>query len=144
VIAAAGALALVVLVTALTKARPESTVTALVGLGACWTASAWTQGAQTPGGTIFAAAGLLVAAELAFASLEQVSVADEPELLSRRVAGIAARGLGALVLAAILLAALGLNTGGGLALEAVGVAAVVGLLLLLLSLARAETQASER
>jgi glutamine cyclotransferase len=144
VIAAAGALALVVLATALTKARPESTVTALVGLGACWTASAWTQGAQTPGGTIFAAAGLLVAAELAFASLEQVSVPDEPELLSRRLAGIVGRGLGALVLAAILLAALGLNAGGGLALEAVGVAAVVGLLLLVFSLARAGTQAAER
>ena len=144
VIAGAGGLALVLLLTALTKARPESTVTALVGLGACWTGSAWTQGAQAPGGTLFAAAGLLVVAELAFASLEQVSVSDEPELVSRRLAGIVGRGLGALVLAAILLAALGLNAGGGLALEAVGVAAVVGLLLLVFSLARAETHATER
>jgi len=37
-----------------------------------------------------------------------------------------------------------LNAGGGLALEAVGVAAVVGLLLLVFSLARAETHATER
>jgi glutamine cyclotransferase len=143
-VAAAGSLAVVLLLTALSKARPESTVTALAGLGACWVASAWTQGAQAPGGTIFVAAGLLVTAELAFASLEQASVADEPELLSRRLAGIAGRGLGALVLAAILLAALGLNAGGGLALEAVGVAAAVGLLLLVFSLARPGAQTTER
>jgi hypothetical protein len=144
VIAAAAVFAVVLLLTALSKARSESTVTALVGVGACWVASAWTQGEQAPGGTIFVAAGLLVAAELAFASLEQVSVPDEPELVSRRLAGIAGRGLGALVLAAILLAALGLNAGGGLALEAVGVAAAVGLLLLVHSLARPEAEATER
>jgi hypothetical protein len=128
----------------LVKAQPQRAIAALTGVASCWVAAAWARGAEIPGGTIFVAAGMLVAAELAFASLEQVSVADEPELLWRRLAGIAARGLGALVLAAVLVAALGLNAGGGLGLEAVGVAAAVGLLLLVHSLAQSGRTGTER
>jgi hypothetical protein len=143
-IGALGAVAVALLISALAQAFPERAITALAGAGACWGASAWTQGPEVPTGTIFVAAGLLVSAELAFAALEQVSVADEPELLWRRVAGITARGLGAVVLAAILVAALGLNAGGGLGLEAVGVVAAVGLLLLVHSLAHGGEKRTER
>ena len=133
---ALGAASLVLLVVGLVRWLPAALATALVGLGACWGFSAWTRGADAPGGTILAAALIFAAAELAFASLEQASVADEGELVARRFAGVAGRAAGALALASLLLAALELNAGGGLALEAVGVAATVGVLVLVLALAR--------
>jgi hypothetical protein len=70
-------------------------------------------------------------------------VPDEGELIARRLAGLAARAVGALVVAAVLQAALGLHTTGGLLLEAVGVAAAIGLLLLLFALARREEAPGE-
>ena len=123
---------------------PPAIVTALAGLAASWSVSAWTGGADAPGGTILAAAGIFVAAELAYWSLEQVSVPDEAELVARRAAGLAVRGAVALALISFALAALDLHAGGGLVLEAVGVAAAVGLLALVLVLARAGREVPER
>ncbi|HWH54333.1 MAG TPA: hypothetical protein VNT04_02040 [Gaiellaceae bacterium] len=136
VIGAFAAAAIVVLAAGLVAGLPAAVTAGLAGLGACWAVSAWTRGPDSPGSTIFVTAAILAAAELAFASLEQATVADEGELVARRLAGIVLRAVGALVLASLLLAALGLNAGGGLVLEAVGVAAAVGLLLLLFTLAR--------
>jgi hypothetical protein len=144
VVAGFGAVSLVLLSSGLAKGRAQRLVTALAGIGGCWTLSAWTQGSGVPGGTILVAAGIFVAAELAFASLEQVPVPDEPELFARRLAGIAARGVAVVVLATVLLAALGLNAGGGLALECVGVAAAIGVLLLVFALRRAGEAPAER
>ncbi|HEX6680148.1 MAG TPA: hypothetical protein VF063_05840, partial [Gaiellaceae bacterium] len=112
-----------------------------VGVAASWSLSAWTRGTGAPGGTVLAAVGIFVAAELAYWSIEQASVPDEGELVARRVAGLALRGCGALVLVAGVLAALGLRPGGGLVLETVGVVAVVGLLGIVLVLARAVYEA---
>jgi hypothetical protein len=106
--------------------------------------SAWTRGSGAPGGTVLAAAGIFVAAELAYWSLEQVSVPDEAELVARRAAGLAVRGAVALTLVSFALAALDLHAGGGLLLEAVGVVAAVGLLALVLVLARAGQEVPER
>ena len=136
--------AVAVLAYALAAASPPAIVAALVGAGASWSMSAWTQGSGAPDGTIFAAIGIFAAAELAYWSLEQVSVPDEPELVARRAVGLAARCIGALVLVACVLAALGLRAGGGLVLETVGIAAAVGLLALVLVLARAGHRAPER
>ena len=136
--------ALLVLAYALAAASPGAIVAALAGAGGSWSLSAWTRGAEAPDGTIFAAIGIFVAAELAYWSLEQVSVPDELELVARRAAGLAARSVGAFTLVAIVLAALDLRTGGGLVLEAVGIAALVGLLALVLVLARALHAAPER
>ena len=83
-------------------------------------------------------------ASAAYWSLEQVSVVDEPELLARRAAGLAIRAAAALALVAFALAALDLRTGGGLLLEAVGAAAAVALLALVLLLARAGHESPER
>ena len=117
---------------------PQVVPVALAGIGGCWSFSAWTRGHGAPGGTVLAAAGILLAAELAYWSLEQGSVRDETELLARRLAGLAFRTVGVVALAALMLAALELRTGGGLLLEAVGVAAAVGLLALVFALARNE------
>jgi hypothetical protein len=114
----------------------SAVVAAVAGLGVTWTVSAWTRGAAVPGGTIFAAVGILVAAELAYWSLEQIAARDELELVARRAAGLAVRAAAALALGAVLLAALGLHAGGGLVLETVGVAAAVGVLALVFALAR--------
>jgi len=132
------------LVYGLALVSPPAIVAGLAGVAASWTVSAWTRGTGAPGGTVLAAAGIFVAAELAYWSLEQVSVPDEAELVARRAAGLAVRGALALALVSFALAALDLNAGGGLLLEAVGVVAVVGLLALVLVLARAGNQVPER
>lgn len=134
-LAAAG---VVVLAVGLARREPAAVTASLAALGAAWTVSAWTRGLDAPGGTAVAAAGIVAVAELAFAALEQSPVADEGELVARRVAGIFGRAAGAVALAALLLAVLGLRASGGLALEAVGIGAAIAVLALLLVLAREE------
>jgi hypothetical protein len=141
---ALGLAAVAVLGVGLTTAAPGTVLGGLAGLAAAWSVSAWTRGSGAPGGTIFAAAALFGAAELAYWSLEQVSVADEPELAGRRLAGLAVRVTAALLLGSVLLASLGLHAGGGVVLEAVGVAAAIGLLVLVVILARAGHETIER
>jgi hypothetical protein len=141
---ALGAGAAALLVYGLAAGSPAAIVAALAGVAASWSLSAWTRGAGAPGGTILAAAGIFVAAELAYWSLEQASVPDEAELLARRAAGLALRAAVALAFVSFALAALDLHTGGGLLLEGVGVAALVGLLALVLALAKAGQEVSER
>jgi hypothetical protein len=139
-----GIAAVVLLGGGLAVGSPAAVPCALGGLAAAWSASAWTRGSGAPGGTILAATGIFVTAELAYWSLDQIRVADELELLARRAAGLGLRGASALVVAAVVVAALGLHAGSGLALEAVGVLAAVGLLALVLVLARGGPRASER
>ena len=134
----------VLLIYGLAVVSPPAIVAALAGVAGSWSVSAWTRGADAPGGTILVAVGTFVAAELAYWSLDQVAVADEAELFARRAAGLALRAALALALVAFALAALDLRAGGGLLLETVGVAAAVGLLALVLVLARTGHQAPER
>jgi hypothetical protein len=141
---ALGAGSVVLLVYGLALASPPAIVAALAGVAGSWSVSAWTRGSGAPGGTVLAAAGIFVAAELAYWSLEQVSVPDEAELVARRAAGLAVRGAVALTLVSFALAALDLHAGGGLLLEAVGVVAALGLLALVLVLARAGQEVPER
>ena len=126
---------------ALVTAGARGIVPGLVGVAASWSLSAWTRGAGAPSGTVLAAVGIFIAAEIAYWSLEQASVPDEGELVARRAVGLAFRGSGALVLVAGVLAVLGLRPGGGLVLETVGVLAAVGLLAIVLVLARAVYEA---
>lgn len=141
---ALGAGSAALLVYGLAVGSSSAIVAALVGVAASWSVSAWTRGAGAPGGTILAAAGVFVAAELAYWSLDQMSVSDEAELVARRAAGLAVRGAVALALVSFALAALDLHAGGGVLLEGVGVAAAVGLLALVLVLARAGHEMPER
>jgi len=129
--------AVLLLVYGLAAPNLPAIVAALAGSAASWSLSAWTRGSGAPGGTILVATATFVAAELSYWSLEQISVPDEPELLARRAAGLALRAVGALALVSFALAALGLNAGGGVLIEAVGAAAVVGLVALVYLLAQA-------
>jgi hypothetical protein len=136
---AAGAAAVMFLAVGLALALPATVPPALVGLMATWTAAASAHGGEVRRGTAIAAAAIFVTAELAYWSLEQAVVPDEPELAARRLGGLAVRAATALAVGALTLGALSLHAGSGLVLEAVGVAAAVGLLTLVFALARAES-----
>ena len=69
------------------------------------------------------AAGLLLAAELAFWAIDGASVRGEPGTLERRLVTLAVTAVGAAVLAALLIAAASVRTGGGAALELLGLIA---------------------
>lgn len=82
-------------------------------------------------------AGLLLSAELLFLAAElRTSVLEGGELVARRLGTIALLVAGSIAVGAVLLSAAELHPGGGLALQLVGVAAVGGVLALVLSLAR--------
>jgi len=76
-------------------------------------------------------AAFFLVAELAFAALELRAGRPEPGLLPRRAAAAAGLAVGGIVVGAIALAAAAAPLEGGLALEALGVAAAVALLVLL-------------
>ena len=76
-------------------------------------------------------AAFLVVAELAFASVELRAGTPEPGLLPRRAALLAALATGGIVVGTIVLAAASVPLNGGLALQAVGIAAAVALLVVL-------------
>jgi len=78
---------------------------------------------------LYGAAFFLIA-ELAFAALELRAGTPDPGLIHRRAAILAVLAFGGVVLGAVVLAAATLPLEGGLALEAIGVAAAVGLLVL--------------
>jgi hypothetical protein len=78
---------------------------------------------------LYGAAFFLVA-ELAFAALELRSGEPDPGLIPRRAAIVSALALGGIVLGTVVLAAATVPLDGGLALEAIGVAAAVALLVL--------------
>lgn len=76
-------------------------------------------------------ASLLLVAELAFAALELRGGKPEPGLLARRAAFVAIVTLGGVFVGTVALAAAAVPLEGGVALQAVGVMAAVGALLLL-------------
>jgi hypothetical protein len=83
------------------------------------------------------AAGLLVAAELAYWSLElRAAITDEPGSYARRLSVLALLGLGALTLSGLLVAAVDLAGREGLAVEIAGATAAFAAVVLLWSLGR--------
>lgn len=84
--------------------------------------------------------GLLLAGELAYWALEPRTSGAEPGLLARRITLIAATCLAAGGVGGLVLSASEVVFHGGLLLEAFGVAAAVGALLLLARLARAQQE----
>jgi hypothetical protein len=76
-------------------------------------------------------AGFLVVAELAFGALELRAGTPEPGLVARRAGILVAVALGGIFAGLIVLAAAAVPLNGGLGLEAVGIAAAVGLLVAL-------------
>jgi hypothetical protein len=76
-------------------------------------------------------AAFFLVAELAFAALELRAGRPEPGLLAHRAAAVAGLAIGGIVLGAVALAAATVPLDGGLALEALGIAAALALLVLL-------------
>jgi hypothetical protein len=86
------------------------------------------------------AAGLLAVGELAYWSLEtRVSEPAVPGIAARRIALLSGLIAGSIAVGAVLVSVARVEPGGGLLLEAVGVAAVVAAISLVFALSRRET-----
>ena len=108
---------------------------ALVALGGGYATLLGLEGGALDERAPLVAAALFVVAELAYWSLElRDAVADEPGAYARRLALVAALGLGALAVGAGLLAVV--DAGGGIGLEVVGAAAAVAALAIVALAAR--------
>jgi hypothetical protein len=87
------------------------------------------------------AAGLLLLAELAYGSLERQAAPDEPGMLARWVATLAALVAGCLVVGTVLLAGASAASGDGLVFLGIGVAAAAAALALVARLTWAQSRA---
>ena len=90
-----------------------------------------------PGRSPLFAAGLLAVGELAYWSLEtRLSRPAVPGIAARRLALLSGLVAGSIAMGAVLVAVARIDAGGGLALEAAGVAAAVALAAAVLALSR--------
>ena len=128
---AAGIVAVAALAAALAVRLPGLIAPALVVLGAEYAALFVLREATVDVRAPLYGAGFLIVAELSFAAVELRAGTPDPGLLPRRAAALTALALGGIVLGAVVLAAASVPLHGGIALEAVGVGAAVGLLLVL-------------
>jgi hypothetical protein len=136
---ATGAVGALLLALAVLAGRPGWIAWSLVLLGAEYAASLAVAegGGEMDAWAPLYAAGLLVAAELAFWSLELRGTAREDAAsLRRRLAALSALALAALGLAALVALVTELPGGGGVLWDAVGVAAAVAALAIVARLAR--------
>jgi len=131
------ALALVALVAALVLGWSPLVSTSLVMLGGVYAAVLDVDEASLDGASPVFAAGLYVTAELGYWSLEEREGAKgEPGDGLRRLAFVAALGIGAFLVAAALLALVDAVRARGLAVDVVGAAAAAAVLLALVLVAR--------
>jgi hypothetical protein len=130
-----GALGVVVLLAALVLRIPALVAPALVVLGGAYAGLFLVRDETVDVRAPLYGVGLLLVAELAFTALELRAGKPEPGLLARRAALLAMLALGGVLVGAVVLAAATVPVEGGVALEAVGIVAAVGALLLLGTLA---------
>ena len=136
-VAGLGSIALVVLVATLALGRSEPVVIALVLLGAAYAAILVIDDPPLDGHSVIVGGAMLAVGELAFLSVETRSaVTAEAGAVARRVASVAMLVLLTLGVGATVLAVVDLLRTGGLAIEAVGVAAAAGAVGLLVLAAR--------
>jgi hypothetical protein len=142
-LAVPAALAMVALIGALAGRWPPLLAAALALAGGEYAALLAVNGSLDLGATTaLYAGGLLFVAELAFWSLEEQAAPDDRGLVLRRLAELLVLVAGAVFASALVLAASEVELGGGIGLEAVGVAAATATLALvawLAARARAET-----
>jgi hypothetical protein len=129
-LAAGGAAATVALTFASALRRPKLAVVGLVLLGAEYAGLFLVRGSTIDQRAPLYGAGFLVVAELAFTAMERRAPGSR-ELALHRVIGLAALAVAAVALGTLVLALAAVPAGGGIALHAVGVVAVVALVLLL-------------
>lgn len=127
----AGIAAVAILAAALALRLPGLIAPALVVLGGEYAVLFIVREATVDVRAPLYGAGFLVVAELAFAAVELRAGTPDPGLIARRTAALVGLALGGIVLGAVVLAAATVPLEGGIALEAVGVAAAVGLLVVL-------------
>ena len=108
---------------------------ALLALGAAAAAS-FADGGDPARAPLFAA-GLIAVGELSYWSLEtRLSRPASPGIVARRLALLSAIVAGSIAIGAVLVSVARIDAGGGLALEAAGVAAAVALAAAMLALSR--------
>lgn len=128
--------ALVLLALSLVLRWPGLLASSIAVLGAQYAVSLIVERGSVDPGALLTAGGLILVAELSYWSLE-VSVAPiDRSLPARRLVALGGMALGAVSLATLVLIGSELGVGGGLVLEAVGVAAAVVALALVARLAR--------
>lgn len=132
-----GAGGAVVLAVVLAARLPQLVAVAGVLLGGAYAASLSIGDDGVDLAAPLVAAGLLLACELAFWAHElRTTSPDEPGLLGLRAAWLSLLGLGALAVGAVVVTLVGVARVEGLAVEAVGAAAALGIGLVLLAGAR--------
>jgi hypothetical protein len=131
------AIALVALVAALVLGWSSLLPASLLLLGGIYAAELGVDDAALDGASPVFAAGLYVTAELGYWSLEERErVRAEPGEGLRRAGFVAALGLGALLIASVLLVVVDAIRAGGLAVDLLGAAAAAAALLAVVVLAR--------
>jgi hypothetical protein len=137
------AVALLALVASLVLGRPSLVPFSLVLLGGLYGAQLAVDDAALDGSAALFAAGLLVTAELGYWSLEaRERVRAEPGEEPRHLALVALLGLGALVVAAALLAVVDVLRTSGLAVDLIGAAAAAAALIAIVLAAGGRERAS--
>ena len=130
-IGAVGIVAVCVLAAALTLRLPGLIAPALVVLGGEYAMLFLVRDRTVDVRAPLYGAGFLIVAELAFAAVELRAGVPDPLLFARRAAALVVVALGGIVLGAVVLAAATVPLDGGIALEAAGIAAAVGVLVFL-------------
>jgi hypothetical protein len=132
---AVGGAAVFLLLVGLSLGRSAAVPWAIAGLGVAYAATL--SGDELDGRVPLYAAGLLVTAELAYWALRlRHGARDEPGMALRRVIGLLIAAVAALVAGTLLVAVGQVPLRGGLAVEAIGLAAAIGALAILLLAAR--------
>lgn len=130
-----GAAGVFVLVVGLVLGRPAAVPWALAGIGVAYAATL--DPGDLDGRVPLYATGLLVTGELAYWALQLRDAArDEPGIALRRVIALLVTAVAAVVAGSLLVALAHVPLRGGLVVEAVGLAAAIGALAVLLMAAR--------
>jgi hypothetical protein len=130
-----GAAAVFVLVVGVVLGRPAAVPWALAGLGVAYAATLEPE--ELDGRVPLYAAALLVTGELAYWALRlRDGARDEPGMALRRLIALLVTAAAALVACSLLVALAHVPLRGGLVVEAIGLAAAIGALAVLLVAAR--------
>jgi hypothetical protein len=130
-----GAAAVFLLVVGLTLGRSAAVPWTIVGLGVVYAATL--EGDDLDGRVPLYAAGLLVTAELAYWALQlRDGARDEEGMAIRRLIGLLVAAAAAVVAGSLLVAVAHMPLRGGLVVEAIGLAAAIGALAILLLASR--------
>jgi hypothetical protein len=136
-LACVGALGVVFLAYGLARGRSWAVPWSLLALGAAYAGSLFLPERGIDREAPLVAAGFVLLAELAYWTLELRSpLAPEPGMMARRASLVAAAGVGALVVAAVVAVATVVELGEGVLADLLGVAAAVAALAIVARLAQ--------